>query len=141
MTVTEQSQLAEAIRTYFMGSGILPVDETNFGIDTFSDEGDSVVLHMEPGRVIKTYVDGTRIVLQPVSIFYRSAYTTTNGERSEMLGTLNKLGDWLLETEPLNLRPKFLVRSFKQGAMASLYIQDNQVLGYTANYVLEYETN
>jgi hypothetical protein len=140
MSVIDQNQLAEAIRLHFLSCPFFPVKPKDFGIDTFSEEGETITLHMEVGKVIKTYVDGTRIVYQPVSLFYRTSNTSRNEERSSMLGALNKIGDWLLEGPPLNLKPKFLVRSFAQASMASLYSQENTVLGYQATYSLEYET-
>jgi hypothetical protein len=140
MSVTDQTQLAEALRSHFLSCPFFPVPSKDFGIDTFSPEGETITLHMDVGRVIKTYVDGTKIVDQPVTLFFRSVYTTGNNERSQMLGVLNKLGEWL-ESTPLDLKPKFKVRSFKQAAMSSLYVQETQILGYMATYTLQYETN
>jgi hypothetical protein len=141
MSVTDQAQLAEALRAHLLSCPGFPVPGRDFGIDAFSLEGDTMTLHMEAGRTIRTYVDGTRIIRQPFGLFFLSTPTESTGERSRMLGVLNKIGEWMASAGPPDIRPKFKATAFEQVSMASLFVQDDKQLGYTATYVLEYETS
>jgi hypothetical protein len=141
MSVAEQGQLAKALRAHLLTCPCFPVAGKDFGIDAFSLEGETMTLHMEAGKPVRTYIDGTRVIRQPFGLFYLSTPTESVREQSRMLGVLNKIGEWMASAGPPDIRPKFKPMAFEQVSMASLFVQDDKQLGYTATYVLEYETS
>jgi hypothetical protein len=140
MSAIDQLKLAEAIRKHLLTCPFFPVKGGLFGIDTLSIDGESMALTMDVGKIIKTFIDGTRVISQPFTLIYRSTLTENDMEKSSMIGVLNQIGEWMQGDGLPDFMPKFKVRNLEQVSMASNYIEDEKFIGYGATYVLEYET-
>lgn len=141
MSAAEQKNLTEKLRQYLLTCPYLPVKGGGLNLDALDAKGQSLSLQMEGGQAIKTYVDGSRVMRQPFSLNYRNAATKGNVEKSDMIGTLNAIGEWMLTTPLPDLGRGLRPNRIEQVILGQIIEQDNTIVGYGAQYVLEYETN
>jgi hypothetical protein len=134
------SRLAEAIRNHVMACPALPVGGGAISLDYLAPEGPSMSIQLNPGRVVKTYLDNTRIMRQPFTILYRSANTENDFDKSLMIGALNGIGEWMARAGPPELPEGFRAIECGQDELANIFTKENQVMGYSATYTLDYET-
>lgn len=133
--------MAEALRAFLADSPALPVKAGALSIDLLNAEGASMALQLNPGRAVKTYLDGSRVMRQPFTLIYRSGATEDNAARARMIESLNKIGRWMEDSAGLpDLGGKFKATLLEQVNLANIFTQDEKELGYAATYVLEYET-
>ena len=118
----------------------LPVKPGEVALDYLEGKGASVCVQLNEGRVIKTFIDGGRVWMQPFTVVYRTKSIKSDEDKVRMIGFLNGLGEWLSTLGPKDLPPR-TVGGMGQLGLASVYEQDNVVLGYAATYGFEYEAN
>jgi hypothetical protein len=139
LSATEQKALAERLRRHILTCPDLPVSGGAFSLDGLDMERESMSLQMNEGKPVKIYVDGSRLMRQPFTIYYRAATTEVNEEKSAMMGCLNSIGDWMDDAGPPDLGQGFTPGRFEQITLASIAQQESDVLVYLAAYMLEYE--
>jgi hypothetical protein len=135
----DQLELAEQLRNYLLTYPDLPVKKGELLLDGLNEEGDSICLQLNPGAVIKTYLDGGRIMRQPFTLFYRSTTTDNNLNKAQMIQFLNDVGSWMDKNNPPNLSPSYKTIKIEQATLATIYIRDQVEIGYQASYLLDYE--
>lgn len=139
MSAAGQKQLAETLRRYLLTCPDLPVAGGLFSLDGLDPDEESMSLQMNPGQLIKKFLDGGGVVRQPFTIYYRAAATSQNQTKSDMIGALNAVGDWMTEAGPPDLGPGIRAVALEQATMANIADQENAKLGYMATYILDYE--
>ena len=139
MVTSERKLLAERLRVWLLEFADLPVKGGAFSLDGLNPEGRSMSLQMNAGQEVKAYLDGSRLMLQPFTIFYRAGSTENNPDKSAMIGVLNALGDWMEEADPPYLGPEFKVSKVSQVQLANISDQADRSIAYMATYALEYE--
>lgn len=142
MSFAEQRDLAEKLRLHILSFPQMPVKGGAFYLDAvFSGIGKSMSLQINPGQTLEQYLDGSRVMRQPFSIYYSSSATEMNENKSAMMGTLNSIGIWMEKEALPDLGPGIKPLKMEQEVSASIYQQDNATVGYMAQYILEYERN
>ncbi len=89
--------LAETLRAFLAESAPLPVPGGSFNLDMLLPRGKSMSLQMNPGTALHTFIDGTRVMAQPFTLRYRDEKQDDNDIKSEMMRSLNAIGDWMHE--------------------------------------------
>jgi hypothetical protein len=135
----EQLQIAEGLRKFLLTKPGFPVRGGEFLLDGLNDEGDSISIQLTPGRVIKTYLNGGRIMRQPFNLYYRSTNTDNNLNKSKMIQHLNDIGSWLDQVDSPQIADNIKTIKLEQTTLAALYIQDKIEIGYLATYLFDYE--
>lgn len=142
MSITDQQQLAESLRAFLLEFTDLPVAGGQFNLDgLLAETGKSMSLQITGGTPTKEYIDGTRVMLMPFTLFYRAPENKNNDYKSAMMGVLNGIGEWL---DSLSEMPyfgeSFKVLGLTQVQQANISEQTAKTVTYQAGYTLEYET-
>ena len=141
MSVGDQIALAEMLRRFLLEFASLPVKPGQFNLDGLMAAGKSMSLQITGGQVLKTYIDGTKRIRLPFTLFYRSTDNVSNDYKSSMIGSLNAIGDWLDSlTEPPFFGDSFKVIRLEQVQTANIIEQLDNIVTYQAGFALDYET-
>lgn len=146
MSVQDEVLLAETLRMYFVEHcTFLPVKGGAFSLDTLLPNAESMSLQMNGGQTLHQWLDGSRVMLQPFTLFYRGNVADDNETKSSMLGTLNAIGAWMdsvMAKAPPFLGDWLTVNRFEQVQTANIAErgEGNTFIVYQAGYVLGYET-
>lgn len=136
---TELKNLTENVRLFLLEHADLPVGAGSFSIDNLADKK-SMSIQRTGGQVVSTDVDGSREMRVPITIYYRDVTKSDNASRSDMLGALDSIGEWLdsINTTEIYLGNKLRVTRFEQVQTANIAHRDDRTITYQAGYVLDY---
>lgn len=136
---TELKNLTENVRLFLLEHADLPVKRGEFGIDNLTDKR-SMSIQRTGGYVLKTHLNGRREMRVPITIYYRDITKTDNASRSDMLGVLDGIGEWLdsINTIEIYLGDRLRVIRFEQVQAANIAHRDDRTITYQAGYVLDY---
>ncbi len=132
--------LAEALQAYLVEHAPIPVKGGAFNLDTLLPKGKSMSLQMNPGKPEHIFIDGTAVITQPFVIRYRDEKKDDNDIKSEMMRSLNAIGDWMHGNRQPYLGDWLKVSALEQVQSANIAALDDKTITYQAGYVLGYET-
>jgi hypothetical protein len=131
--------VAEALKNYVAGYPSLPVKPGMVSLDGLQPTGICLSVQINPGQIVKTFLDGTRVWRQPFTLFYRSPSTASDGDKSKMIGFLNDIGEWMKKNKPSDLCGQ-QVSEIAQVGLANVINHDKADICYSATYMFEYES-
>jgi hypothetical protein len=137
--MTSLGEMAVVLRNHVAGCDFLPVQAGKVSLDLLAPSGASICVQLNPGKMLKRYLDGTQIWRQPFTVFYRSKSTKKDGDKAAMIGFLNDLGDWMRAGGPPDFGSGVKVGEISQYGLASVYEQTDAEIAYMATYGFDYE--
>lgn len=135
------SDLAQILREYIATCPDFPVSKKFFLIDYLDEDNGSISLQLNPGIVLAQEIDGYMRIQQPFTLLYRDSFSNSATFRANMMGVLNKIGDWLTETVITNPQGDYDFESFRQLQTANILSQDAKDIIYQASFELIFNKN
>lgn len=135
----DDRKLAENLRLFLLRCPERPVNGKDFNLDALG-AGKSMSLQLNPAQTLTTYIDGSRVVRQPFTLYLGATAKEMNESKSALIGGLNAFGYWLdgLEEAP-EVAAGYKVIAITQTTGASIYQEDNARVVYSAQFLMDYE--
>lgn len=140
MSFTQQGQIAEKLRRFIATCPSLPVKAGALSLDRLSPDGRQMSVNFQAGQVVKAYANGRKTIRQPFGVYYRAAQTDDDLIKSEMLGAVNSIGQWLdtVDCRSLDLGEGINVTKLAQATWAFILEHNDGNIAYNGDFVLEY---
>lgn len=135
------NDIAQLLREYIATCPDFPVDKAYFLIDYLDEEKASISLQLNPGTILEQEIDGYMRIQQPFTLLYKDSFSNSATFRANMMGVLNKIGEWLSETVITNPQGDYDFESFRQLQTANILSQDAKDIIYQASFELIYNKN